>query len=58
MPVAVKKIGRHWRVVEASTGKLAKRNDRAVDGGGHSSKEKAIAQVQAINISLHERKKK
>ena len=57
MPVATKKIGGKWRVVEANTEKLAKRNGRAVDGGGHGSEGKAVAQVQAINISLHERKK-
>ncbi|KKM94067.1 hypothetical protein LCGC14_1202090 [marine sediment metagenome] len=57
MPVETKKIGGKWRVVEANTGKLAKRNGRAVDGGGHGSEGKAVAQVQAINISLHERKK-
>ncbi len=57
MPVATKKIGGKWRVVETNTEKLAKRNSRAVDGGGHGSKEKAIAQVQAINISLHKKGK-
>lgn len=58
MPVAFKKIGQKYRVVEKASGVVAKKNGKAVDGGGHSSKTRAIAQVQAINISTHQKKKK
>jgi len=53
MPVKVKKSGDKFRVVEASTGKIAKnKGGTAVDGGGHSSKGKASAQARAINANV------
>jgi len=58
MPVKVKKVGKKYRVVEAGTGKIAKnKKGTALDGGGHSSRAKAIAQEQAVNISLKKRGK-
>lgn len=51
MPVRVKKVGSRYRVVE-SDGSIAKnRSGTAVDGGGHQSREKALAQAAAINRS-------
>lgn len=57
MPVAVKKIGDRFRVVEAATGRVVKRNGRPIDGNGHTTKEGARKQVAAINISLKKRGK-
>lgn len=58
MPVMVAKRNGKFRVVEAETGKIATNNaGTAVDGGGHSSRARALAQVRAINRSLHERGK-
>lgn len=52
MPVKVVKRGGKFRVVEAATGKIAKNKaGTAVDGGGFSSKDKAVGQVGAINSS-------
>lgn len=57
MPVMMKKVGGKYRVVEAASGKIATtKNRKAHDGGGHKSREQAIAQVQAINMAI-ERKK-
>ena len=55
MPAKVAKMGGKYRVVEANTGHLVKRDGRAVDGGGKSSK--AAAQKQATAINLHNRKR-
>lgn len=49
MPVIVKKRGDSWSVVERSSGK-------AVSGGTHKSRGKAMRQATAINIA-HARKK-
>lgn len=59
MPVMVRKMGNKYRVVEKSTGQVAK-NDAGtpVDGGGHGSAGAAARQASAINISLHKRKSK
>lgn len=52
MPVKVAKRGEKYRIVEASTGKLARtKKGAAVDGGGHKSKEKAQKQARAINAN-------
>ena len=48
MPVKTVQRGGKWRVVEVATGKLATRNGRAVDGGGHQSKENAIDQGSSV----------
>ena len=50
MPVSVKKIGDKYRVV-GPDGEIEKRNGTAVDGGGHKTKQAAVDQVQAINLS-------
>ncbi len=58
MPVTVKKIKGKFRVVEASTGKIAKnQGGTALDGGGHGSEEAAKKQARAVNASLSKRKK-
>lgn len=49
-PVHVKKIGKKFCVVD-STGTVKK-------GRCHATKKQAIAQTQAINISMMKRKKK
>lgn len=49
MPVRVEKRGGKFRVVEPS-GKIATTSSgKARDGGGHTSKAKAVAQVRAMN---------
>ena len=59
MPVKVEKRGIQYRVVESIGHKIAKnKNGSSLDGGGHLTKDKAIKQVQAINISLSKRKNK
>ena len=58
MPVKIKKSGDKYRVIEAATGKIAKNAaGTSVDGGGHASKAKAIAQVGAINTPKSQRRK-
>ncbi len=58
MPVSVKKQGPRFRLVEP-TGRIAKnRAGTSIDGGGHLTRDKAIKQAQAVNISLNKRKKK
>lgn len=52
MPVIVAKRAGKFRVVEATTGKIAKnRGGTATDGGGHSSRARATKQIQAINAN-------
>jgi hypothetical protein len=51
MPVSVKKVGSKYRVVESETGKVASRNNKPVDGGGHSNRNDAVKQVHAINMN-------
>ncbi len=53
MPVeAVKRHGK-WRVVEVSSGQIAtNKKGTSIDGGGHATVGQAVAQVQAVNISL------
>lgn len=59
MPVKTIKQGGKYRIVESGTGKIAKnKGNSAIDSGGHNSKDKAVKQVQAVNISLRKRKKK
>lgn len=58
MPVRVEKRGPKYRVVESIEHKIAKnRKGTAIDGGGHLTKETAVKQVQAVNISLRKRRK-
>lgn len=53
MPVKVVKRDEKFRVVEASTGRIAKTSKgNARDGGGHTTKTKAEAQARAINRNL------
>ena len=59
MPVSVKKMNNKFRVVESRTGRVATRsNGNAVDGGGHATNAKALAQVRAINIEERRREGK
>ena len=54
MPVKVAKRSGKFRVVKSSTGTIEKnRAGTAVDGGGHRSKVRAVAQVRAINRRLY-----
>ena len=55
MPVHVEKRGNKYRIVEPG-GKIAKTSKgSARDGGGHTSKAKASAQVRAINQNRRKR---
>ena len=57
MPVKSVKRGSKFRVVEASTGRIAKnRAGTPVDGGGHASQGKASRQASAINTSISRKK--
>lgn len=52
MPVSVARRKGIFRIIEATTGKIAKNKaGTAVDGGGHSSRKRATSQVAAINSS-------
>lgn len=52
MPIRVKKVGKKFRAVESSTGKIAKnRSGTAIDGGGSSSRQRVVRQVHAVNLS-------
>lgn len=53
MPVTTRKRGKKYRIVESATGRIAKTpKGNARDGGGHSSRTKALRQVRAINQNL------
>lgn len=58
MPVKAAKKGKAYRVVEADTGKIAKKGKKAVDGGGHATKAAAQRQAQAINARTYGNKKR
>lgn len=50
MPVKVVKRGEKFRVVDTTTMKVTRnKKGTPVDGGGHPSRAKALAQAQAIN---------
>ena len=52
MPLGLAKVGKKFRLVDTSTGRIEKNAaGTAADGGGHSSKAAALKQIQAINIS-------
>lgn len=60
MPVRPVKINGKWRIVHdtpkgASISKS--KHGKPVDGGGHASREQAMAQARAINASLHKKGK-
>ena len=53
MPVKTIKRGGKFRIIETSTGKIAKnRGGTALDGGGHASQGKADRQSRAINANI------
>ena len=57
MPARVKQIGKKFRVVEGRSSKIVTNaQGTPVDGGGHSSRNKAMAQARAINLSQRETK--
>lgn len=51
MPATVKKLGKKWRVVEKSGRPVRNKAGTAVDGGGHSTRAKALSQARAINAN-------
>ena len=55
MPVRQVKQGRKFRVVESASGRIAKRNGKAIDSGGHRTKKAAVAQVNAVNLAERRR---
>jgi len=58
MPYAVVKQGNMYRIIKKDTGEIAKNQaGTPLDGNGHQSRQKALAQVHAINISEHVFKK-
>lgn len=56
MPASVKKIGQMYRVVGPDGKPEVNNSGTPVDGGGHKSKDAAIEQMQAINISKQKSK--
>lgn len=53
MPVVVRKQGKKFRVVEASSGKVVKTaGGGKADGGGHRTRAEAESQARGINRSL------
>ena len=57
MPVKTEKRKNKYRVVEVATGEVAKNaSGTAIDGGGYSSKDRAVAQVQAVNLATRRRR--
>lgn len=58
MPVSISKRRGKYRLVEPS-GRIARgqSSDRPIDGGGHQSWEKALAQLRAVNASLSRKQK-
>ena len=56
MPVKVSKRGNKFRVIEVSSGAIAKTpGGKARDGGGHSTRSKAAAQARAINQGIRKK---
>ncbi len=52
MPVKVEKRSGKYRVVEASSGRIAKNaSGTAADGGGTTNRERAARQARAINAN-------
>jgi len=49
--------GKKWRVCERSGSLVMNSAGTPVDGGGYNSRQKALAQATAINISQHKRNK-
>jgi len=59
MPVKVMKKRDKYRVVESATGKIVRNAaGTALDGGGHRTKIRAVAQVNAINLASRRRQGK
>lgn len=57
MPVRVRKDGRRYRVVEASTGRIARNaSGSSADGGGHATRASAERQARAINAKERKRR--
>lgn len=52
MPVHSKEIGGKWRIVDPDDSITKNNAGTSVDSDGHTSKDDAIAQVQAINMSM------
>lgn len=51
MPACVQKQENKWRVVECDTRKIVlNKAGTAIDGGGHKSKDNAMAQARAVNV--------
>lgn len=57
MPAIVMQKGKKWRVCERSGSLVMNSAGTPVDGGGYNSRQKALAQATAINISQHKRNK-
>ena len=57
MPVKIAKKGNKFRLVESSTGRIAKnQGGTAIDGGGRASKAALEPQRKAVNASLQRKK--
>ena len=51
MPVHQEKRGDKYRIVDPDGSITENSSGTPVDGGGHSSKDDAVAQVEAINLN-------
>jgi hypothetical protein len=59
MPVQVKKINDMWRLVEFIEERFVIAKNRGgspIDGGGHRMRNRAMAQMKAVNTSLEKKK--
>lgn len=58
MPIKIVKRNGKYRLVERLTGRLDRtKSGRIVDGGGHATYSKALAQLRAIEISKRTKKR-
>lgn len=49
MPAKARKIGNKYRVVHGNNKLVRNKSGGPVDGGGHKTRDKAVAQAAAIN---------
>jgi hypothetical protein len=50
-------IGPRWRIIDDSSGDIAKRNGKELDGGGYFEYEPAMRKVRSLNAAATQRRK-
>lgn len=56
MPVGVRRINGKYRIVEPDGSIATTPKGHARDGGGHSTRDKALAQMRAMNTPKEDKK--